>query len=1817
MAVSAERLAELKARAAEVRAQRQAVIQSMPVTPATTSSSTVPPERLAELKARAAAIKAQRQAAVSISTPKYNTVPTTLVAEPAVANTAQMRLGAIPQLEKPAALLPVGRPQPDSPDEFAGKGFIPQPEIERRATGQALARNPIARTAWIPMQAANALEGMGRGVAMIPGILSRLRYKPGTPARTFWDKYVDYFADPENFAIGKNVEPMTQQVLADAKKHGPASEVGAKILKSAADLVPIIASLGAGELASTAPKVAAKFSSMAAEYPELGVSQFHAGMEAAQKIASPLVRSLAHTGKTAALVASTTPEDLAGRAHAALGISAFGAAGGFASQVPIGKIGQTLLNVGLNALVSSPSYYQALASGGFSRQTLMEVLPGLVQDVGWAMSQGATPEASRRWEETKYLTRTGRYGALDMPTRRKILKNMQDAKASMNVDWVRLGSITPEEYRQSQAAANGMAMDAAKAGTSGTLISNPTYQRHMRLVNTYNAQQPSGEAIAPTAMPSTARATVTVGNFVATIRPEHVALFQQLKPPAAGLKGKKAEEARRVFLGAYDELTKAGYDPDFLNSFVNKGELSTEGTPGAVNEAIPAKPVAKSSPTKLAPKPKGKPVTATLGEIADQQAATTAATTTGEQLPQTPVSSRTRRTKKSTAPAMSAETSVETKPVTGTFEPAAAGSLKVGDPVKIAGFDSAVIGVEGDKVRAKNAKGVETVVRHDSEKGWVYDASGAKTTMQAVTTEAGAEKPTIPVTGGKEVTSTAPAAPPKPKVAVTKQPKAPRKPPAVLMAEFEKANEGVLKPAGDKFVVAAIERTNADAAGFNDMAAKDADVSNFVRFARSEVKPKELTPELQKSILEGAKKVSAYEVKKSAVSLEGVEDVAKQVESESKKSGIKETARGELTENEMLEIMKDEHADIASRTSGAEREAELKDLRRGYHEEIAAKKDATMDAAFKRYVEWAKGEGRVVAKKADVAVAQTKPEVSKPAVSITMPGVQAGTPIRIRAKTKPVVAAPEAKAEPAKPKTPEGEWKPSDPAAINASDKLRVTASDGKTTEYKMVQVGTDPRTKEPRVQMQSLGGQDEILRKTKDGWVNRNGEPVKFETWRAKEASSPEADRKQTADELKKANIISDEEGGLKMTSKDNPFTYLAKRIEARNKAHGLPPLKGNSTSVAGAVQMIADATGRAPKDVWKALTTRYAPIGKRIPSAQLPGASQVAIQRIISAVETAERMQPAKKQAMAEQRGVDIAKLAQDRASILKAGKMSSKMIDALASKDLYHGGTLLSDPTKRTFAEIESQIPQADMNALAQMIEDKPGFDEWDKWNAYVALKHILRGEVRGDAELKTLRLVYGDELVTALKGKQTTLAKVWREITAIANLPRLLMSMGDMSAVLRQSVVETVSHPLVASEAVAQTVRFVFKPEEFADYFHDLHEGHKYASVMRHINLPITDPANPELYGYEEPYISRLIQDGRLPILPNPFKHGQKIDVNLLGHVVRASERAYVGYLTKMRVDLFSNWLDVMRATGEVKNIYAKEGSRDFKIMQDMGNTIAVFTGRGPMPQKLAGAANMFMFAPRLVSSRLQFLNPQWYISSLYEGHTGGLFDLRKESFDSASRIIARRRMGDAVKFLLVGAAALGAAHYAGADVELNPLSTDFGKIRMGNTRFDVWGGEQQLVRTLFQFALNREKNSSGHVVPLRKTFYRNRFNLALGLATNKLSPSGSFLADWAMERTNMGKFDLGQEISSRLTMLWVQDVADAMADKGMIGLFGLPVERKGPMNLVPVPQFAKYQPPTLEQIKRGALAGAAAFGGVGVQTYDAKKKSGGAGTRLGY
>lgn len=213
---------------------------------------------------------------------------------------------------------------------------------------------------------------------------------------------------------------------------------------------------------------------------------------------------------------------------------------------------------------------------------------------------------------------------------------------------------------------------------------------------------------------------------------------------------------------------------------------------------------------------------------------------------------------------------------------------------------------------------------------------------------------------------------------------------------------------------------------------------------------------------------------------------------------------------------------------------------------------------------------------------------------------------------------------------------------------------------------------------------------------------------------------------------------------------------------------------------------------------------------------------------------------------------------------------------------------------------------------------------------------------------------------------------------------------------------------------------------------------------------------------------------------------------IGRLFKASEVAYKSFLARTRADVFDKYVEIAEKSGaDIKGV---------------GRLVNSLTGRGNLGafEPAADAFNSIFFSPRFVKSQVDFL-------------TGHVFE-KSKNFGSFARKQAARNL---LKVIAGTAAILGIAKAVNPDsVEFDPRSSDFGKIKIGDTRFDVSGGAASIVTLASRLApltVGQEgltKNSKGELVPLNS----GKFGAMTGLDVfeqfleGKLSPVAGVLRD---------------------------------------------------------------------------------------------------------
>jgi hypothetical protein len=341
--------------------------------------------------------------------------------------------------------------------------------------------------------------------------------------------------------------------------------------------------------------------------------------------------------------------------------------------------------------------------------------------------------------------------------------------------------------------------------------------------------------------------------------------------------------------------------------------------------------------------------------------------------------------------------------------------------------------------------------------------------------------------------------------------------------------------------------------------------------------------------------------------------------------------------------------------------------------------------------------------------------------------------------------------------------------------------------------------------------------------------------------------------------------------------------------------------------------------------------------------------------------------------------------------------------------------------------------------------------------------------------------------------------------VLGVPRAVMSSADLSAPGRQGLL-MIARPEYWS-SLKPMVEAWSEPKylESQAYL----RNHPDFPAAQEAGLAISD-IHSKLAPREEAFQSQLAE--RIPVL---------------GGLVKSSEQAYTTFLNRLRFDVFSNSLKEAAAAGV--DVTDKEFT---KSLAEWVNTSTGRGGRGFDP----GVLSTVLFSPRLAISRLQTFNPGYYY--------------KLDPF-VRQQAIKTNMAAAALVFGLVSLAKLG-----GASVTWDFRNPDAGKIRIGNTRIDVGGGHFQFLRLFAQMATDQKVNSeTGKVTELGSKFgVPSRLDVMTQFLISKEAPVASFVTDWMRGKDQAGnKFNLTNEVISRVVPLAMQDMYDVLKDKGVEGL----------------------------------------------------------------
>ena len=453
------------------------------------------------------------------------------------------------------------------------------------------------------------------------------------------------------------------------------------------------------------------------------------------------------------------------------------------------------------------------------------------------------------------------------------------------------------------------------------------------------------------------------------------------------------------------------------------------------------------------------------------------------------------------------------------------------------------------------------------------------------------------------------------------------------------------------------------------------------------------------------------------------------------------------------------------------------------------------------------------------------------------------------------------------------------------------------------------------------------------------------------------------------------------------------------------------------------------------------------------------------------------------------------------------------------------------KVEYDPIRGKVTQGDIDSLFNTVKDSTRLDDWEKISAREGLAKLF-GEagtnVPQQHELVLLNRVFGDEFTKAIMSKRPMWDRIKAGISAAANVPRALMASFDLSAPLRQGVFMVGRKQFYSS--FAKMFRYFGSEKAYQGILEDIVQRPTYG-MMKKGKLAITE-MSPLLTSQEEAFMGANLAE-KIPVV---------------GRVVRASDRAYTGFLNKLRADVFDDLVGKAEKLG-------LDPASNTPLLQEIGKFVNAGTGRGNLPKSLAGAApalNGILFSPRLMSSRLTLLNPAYYIK--------------------ASPLVRREALKSLFTFVAAGSTVMGVAEMAGVKPSMDPFSSDFGKIKIGNTRMDVWGGFQQYIRAAAQLTAGRTTSPiTGKTSNFRKGYgAMDRMDIGYRFLEQKASPVASFAVALMRGETPTGeKVDIPKEAAERFIPMIVQDMVElykedpSLLPLSALGVFGVGLQTYKP------------------------------------------------------
>lgn len=351
------------------------------------------------------------------------------------------------------------------------------------------------------------------------------------------------------------------------------------------------------------------------------------------------------------------------------------------------------------------------------------------------------------------------------------------------------------------------------------------------------------------------------------------------------------------------------------------------------------------------------------------------------------------------------------------------------------------------------------------------------------------------------------------------------------------------------------------------------------------------------------------------------------------------------------------------------------------------------------------------------------------------------------------------------------------------------------------------------------------------------------------------------------------------------------------------------------------------------------------------------------------------------------------------------------------------------------------------------------------------------VKAKAEMERVKKEFQQKQFEWQQAQRTRTQKFIDGVKEGLGASRSIITSADVSAPFRQGgfllMGDLVFHPVRAAKQIGTMLKQLVSEKAFEE---------------AQAKISLRPNARSGLYDQSGLYLSDL--STKLSAREENMRSNLAERIPIIGRIVRASNRAYSGFLNRQRADTFDAMVESMGGPSKLTPDEAKA----------IANFVNTATGRGTVAQleRAADVMARYFFSPRFLASRFQLALGQPL------GSRTGSLRVKRE---------AAKQYG---KFAVGLAAIYGLAKLAGGDLEKDPRSADFGKAKFGNTRIDPLAGLAQ-VTTFLAREITGETKKKGRIEE------KNRLDTFGRFVRTKLAPIPGVIADrMAEQRLDMSK-----------------------------------------------------------------------------------------------